>query len=239
MFLIYKYTNSANGKIYIGQTSLTLEERAQSNGGNYKQCPRFYNAIKEYGWNSFIPEILEEVETQKEAYEKEVYYIKLYNSTDENIGYNVETGGKCGATSNHSRNIISEKAKERYTDKTANPMYGRKHSQSSLDKMRETKLGENNPMYGRTWTEKQRMCCGTKGKTLNLSDEHREEMREHARKLGLEVGLKSVRCIEDDLIFPSITKAAAAYGVAVSTLSGHLHNRQPSCAGKHFEFIIV
>lgn len=239
MFLIYKYTNSKNGKIYIGQTSLTLEERAQSNGSNYKQCPRFYNAIKEFGWSAFIPEVLEEVETQQEAYAREVYYIDLYNSTNKNIGYNVEIGGKCGATSNDTKKIISEKAKERYIDKTSNPMYGKKHTQESLKKMSEIKMGENNPMYGKTWTEKQRECCGTRGKTLNLSEERREEMREHARQLGLETGLKAVRCIEDNLIFSSITKAAQAYGVAISTLSGHLHNRQPKCAGKHFEFVIM
>lgn len=42
---IYKYTNIINGKIYIGQTCMSLHERAGSNGSNYKGSRHFYNAI--------------------------------------------------------------------------------------------------------------------------------------------------------------------------------------------------
>ena len=53
MFTIYKYTNKITNKIYIGQTSTSLKERAQSNGTNYKGCPLFYNAIKKI-WVEFL-----------------------------------------------------------------------------------------------------------------------------------------------------------------------------------------
>lgn len=93
MYTIYKYTNSVNGKVYIGQTSKSMEERAQSNGRNYRECRRFYAAIKKYSWSSFVPEILEIVETVEEANKREIYYIDLYNSTDERYGYNLAFGG--------------------------------------------------------------------------------------------------------------------------------------------------
>lgn len=196
----------------------------------------FYNAIRKYGWGSFTPEILTSTESQQEANELEIYYIGLYKSTDRNIGYNIAMGGDSGAISEETRKIISEKAVERYKDKSKNPMFGRKHTEESIKKMSEAKIGENNPMYGTKWTERQRTHCGTKGKKLNISDEHREKLRENAKRVGLEVGLKSVYCIEDDIVFKSITEAAKHYNIAISTLSGCLNGRQKTSAGKHFKF---
>lgn len=90
MVKIYKYTNKVNGKIYIGQTIQSLEKRAKYNGLGYIHCKHFYSAIQKYGWESFIPEILEEV-TEEEADEREMYYIQKYNSIKN--GYNIDLGG--------------------------------------------------------------------------------------------------------------------------------------------------
>lgn len=237
IYTIYKYTNIINGKVYIGQTSRTLEERAQSNGRNYRECPRFYNAIRKYSWESFIPEILEVVDTVEEANKRECFYISKYDSTNPEKGYNLLSGGNCAPIPDEAKQKISEAAKKRYEDKTKNPMYGKKHSDETISKMRECKLGELNPMFGRSWTDEQRRCCSTKGKHLNLSEEQRDILREKARKLGKEVGNKPVKCLEDNLCFESISKAAAAYGVTKSTLNGHLKGRQHTCAGRHFEYI--
>lgn len=237
MFKIYKYTNINDGKCYIGRTKTSLEDRAQSNGNNYRTCPRFYEAIKEFGWSAFVPEILDTAQDLQTANRLEVYYIDKYKSNDPDFGYNIAVGGYSGAVDAYSREIISKKAKERYKDKTKNPMYGKKHSEEAIKIMREKKTGANNVMYGRHWTETQRLKCGTKGKTLNLTDEHRERLREHARMLGKTVGLIPVRCIEDDAKFKSIVEAANAYGVSKSTLTGHLKGRQHTCAGKHFEYL--
>ena len=42
MYKVYMYTNTVNGKIYIGQTMKSLTERACKNGSNYKDCTHFY-----------------------------------------------------------------------------------------------------------------------------------------------------------------------------------------------------
>ena len=83
MYRIYKYTNVNNGKVYIGQTSKSLEERAQHNGNNYKECRKFYAAIKKYGWESIVPEILAENLSLDEANKLEAFYISQFNSTDD------------------------------------------------------------------------------------------------------------------------------------------------------------
>lgn len=237
IYTIYKYTNSVNGKVYIGQTCKTMEERAQANGHNYRECRRFYAAIKKHSWSSFIPEILETVETVDEANEREVYYINLYNSTDERYGYNLALGGDNKEMLPETKAIISAKAKERYIDKTKNPMYGRRHSEEAREKQSAKKRGGNNPMFGSVWTDTQKANSGTRGKHLNISDEHRCMLAENAKRVGETVGLKPVRCVEDNTAFSSIKNAAEHYGISKSTLCGHLRGAQKSCCGRHFEYI--
>lgn len=93
-YKIYMHKNKINGKVYIGQTYTSLRARFGKNGIGYKGCPIFWNAIQKYGWNNFEHTILEENIFDAElANEKEKYYIALYNSTDNNIGYNIQIGG--------------------------------------------------------------------------------------------------------------------------------------------------
>lgn len=236
MHTIYKYTNTVNGKMYIGQTSVSLEERAQSGGSNYRQCRRFWDAICKYGWDSFVPEILCTTEDGNEADELEKYYIELYKSADHKHGYNIGYGGRNSMNSNETRNILSRKAKERYSKKENNPMFGRKHSDDSIKKMSAAKTGDKNPMYGSHWTENQKALCGNKGKKLNISDEQREMLRERFRILG-KSHTKRVECIEDGLFFDSATEAAEHYGVCVSTLCGQINGKQHTCKGRHFRYV--
>lgn len=242
MYKIYKYTNLINNKIYIGQTKTTLEQRAL-NGINYKGSTYFYNAIQKYGWDNFEPQILkDDIETVEEANVWEDYFITLYDSINPDIGYNLNRGGNNKNTSDRTKKIISEKAKQRYKDKTKNPMYGKKHSADSLLKMSNKKKGCNNPSYGKKQSEetieKRRKTC--KERHVDYSHEWSDEEREAASKRFKEYAKKwskKVRCIEDELVFDTVTAAASFYNVDVSTMSGHLRGKQKSCAKKHFEFV--
>lgn len=238
MFRIYKYTNNYDGKVYIGQTSVSLEERAQTNGRNYRECRRFYDAIQQYGWGSFTPDVLCEVDTEEEADEAERYFIAMYMSDDPAHGYNLESGGRNKAThSAETVSILSEKAKKRYEDPTNNPMYGKRHSEETRAKMRNAKLGENNPMYGKPRTERQKKYCCTTGKKLNLSYEQRRALGDRMRQVAKN-NVKRVMCVEDGIIFESVSDAAKHYGVSKSTMSGCLSGYQKVCRGKHFVFYV-
>lgn len=92
-YKVYKYTNLINGKIYIGQTVDSLEYRAGCNGYKYRKCPYFYSAIKKYGWENFVVEILQDNLTHEQANELEIKYIKQFNSQDAKVGYNISDGG--------------------------------------------------------------------------------------------------------------------------------------------------
>ena len=107
-YSIYCYTNSVNGKKYIGQSK---DVSTRCNPSNYKGCVKFYRAIQKYGWEHFTREILEENLTLEEANEKEAYYISYYNSIED--GYNLKTGGLNCEYSQASKDKMSQSCKSK------------------------------------------------------------------------------------------------------------------------------
>lgn len=98
---IYKITNQVNEKIYIGQ-SINIESRwiqhiatAKNNEfyGHYRSL--LYRAMRKYGTDKFIFEIIEECDVSI-LDERESYWIKYYDSTNREKGYNLLSGGKQG-----------------------------------------------------------------------------------------------------------------------------------------------
>ena len=104
--IIYKVTNKVNNKVYIGQTIQDLDSRlynhfyrAEKGNDNNK----FYNAIRKYGKENFKAEVIDFASSQDELDEKEIFYISLYNSTEN--GYNTLLGGQGNS---FSSDIMSE-----------------------------------------------------------------------------------------------------------------------------------
>lgn len=91
---IYLITNLINGKQYIGQ-SVNIYHRwiCHQNPRDIENTP-INLAIKKYGKNNFKFEIIENC-LQKELNEKEIYWIKYYNTLVPN-GYNIRQGGEQG-----------------------------------------------------------------------------------------------------------------------------------------------
>lgn len=109
---VYCITNKINNKKYIG-CSNDIENRwrhhkYESENKNYKgyNFP-IHKAIRKYGIENFSFEILEECDNY---FEREKYYIKFYNSENNNYGYNCTSGGDCGPikkNENNGRAILS------------------------------------------------------------------------------------------------------------------------------------
>lgn len=92
---IYIIRNNINDKVYVGQTTRTVEERFKNHlkpsvckqRGTYK----LYNAINKYGKENFYVEMLESNIPVNELDDKEIYYIEYFDSCDN--GYNTTYGG--------------------------------------------------------------------------------------------------------------------------------------------------
>lgn len=87
--LIYRHFDP-NGKSYIGKTTRnTVEERITSNPLHaYAASSKFIEGIKEFGWENFTTEILEDnIQDEILLSEREEFYIKKYDSV--NNGYNI------------------------------------------------------------------------------------------------------------------------------------------------------
>ena len=98
---IYKITNLLNNKIYIGQVyNKSIYDRFRRHISEAKPTSKSYigRAIAKYGFENFTIKEIDTANTLEELNEKEKYWIKYYNSTDLNYGYNLTPGGDGGNT---------------------------------------------------------------------------------------------------------------------------------------------
>ena len=97
--IIYKATNTLNGKVYIGQTISGLEKRKTQHmrGAKIDESNRFHKALYQYP-GGFEWEIIDEFSgTRKEVAHflnvAEEYHIIKNNAYDQDYGYNASIGG--------------------------------------------------------------------------------------------------------------------------------------------------
>ena len=94
MAYIYKIENMVNGKVYIGKTLSTPEQRwrehlKDSQKTDYSNRP-LYKAFKKYGVENFKLSTIENCE-ESQVNEREIYWIQHYGSFKN--GYNATIGG--------------------------------------------------------------------------------------------------------------------------------------------------
>lgn len=106
---IYKITNCINNKIYIGKTTQVIEKRFQEhiqeakrynrylrNGKKFPYQSKLYKAMVKYGYNNFKIELVESCADCCDIDLQEQYYINLYKSNTDEVGYNICKGGSGG-----------------------------------------------------------------------------------------------------------------------------------------------
>ena len=97
VFSIYRIYCKISKKSYIGQTCLEDWTKRISCHffKSYTKCPALKAAILKYGYEAFDYFLIEKVNNQKEADQKERFWIKAFNSLSPN-GYNLKDGGQFG-----------------------------------------------------------------------------------------------------------------------------------------------
>lgn len=173
--IIYKTTNTMNGKIYIGQDKY--------NNPNYLGSGKILQlAFQKYGIENFRKDIIEECESKEILNEREKFWIDYYNSTDRSIGYNISLGGNGGDTISNNSN--KEEIGKNHSEwmKENNPNKGRKKGEGEIEKWKDSFIGKyrgkNNPNFGskREESSKKKMSNSRKEWWGNLSDEEKSEL---------------------------------------------------------------
>ncbi len=150
METIYKLT-SPSGKYYIGR-SKEYDERMKQHGSRSKTGDEIvlYRAIRKYGWENFDKEIIAEV-ANNEAVELEEFFIKKYNAVKN--GYNMTYKGCGGDIWGGRRDTIEYKEycelQKELQSGEKNAMYGKTHSEETIEKLRELSTGYKNGMFGK------------------------------------------------------------------------------------------
>ncbi len=133
--------NRINGKSYIGQTIRTIEKRFEEHQKTRSHCRALYNAIKKYGWDSFIVDYYE-CPDEDLNFDEELLVREM--GTLSPNGYNLKEGGGNGKHSEETKQKMSESQTGEKNHK-----YGKKQSDDSNKKRSEAMTGENNHNYGK------------------------------------------------------------------------------------------
>lgn len=174
-YKIYKITNKINGHFYIGYTKLTLQKRFNLHTKATTSKMPIVSAIKKYGTDNFIIELLYEFDNKLEATNCEIRLIEELKPD-----YNIHRGGTGGPMYG-----------------PMNGMYGKKHTDEWLKNKSKNMMRENNPMWKKTHTTDVKKVLSelkightpwNKGKTCVYSDEtitkwKKPKTQEHKNKL--------------------------------------------------------
>lgn len=132
---IYITTNLVNGKRYLGQSVFNKNWQKYLGSGI-----AFKNALKSYGRENFRKNIIYICYSADELNQVEYDLSIFFDVVESDDWYNLVLGGGTSMgwhPSEETKRKISEKTKERLSDPTNHPMYGKRHLE-----------GESNPMFG-------------------------------------------------------------------------------------------
>ena len=206
-FYVYKITNLITEKLYIGKTSNIsarwLRHLSTARTKYKRSYSYIHRSMNKYGFENFIIEMIAGCKNEEEAFKIETNCIKLYNSKNNQFGYNLTDGGDGCSGRKDSQETINKRSNSlsitlgdgRYLGEKA-PFYGKKHSIESKNKMSKAHLGktlsekvvkqisarmsgQQNPMLGKTHTEeaKAKIAESTRKRLTKFSSKECEEIR--------------------------------------------------------------
>lgn len=143
---IYKITNMANGKFYIGSTKDTDKrwyDHKRELTLNTHTNPKLQHSWNKHGKDKFTFTILEDVESdQMKLFEREQYYLDTLKPYIREMGYNISPTAAGGDNITHhpGRDAFIEKMKV-INHGENNGMYGKTHSKDAIRKQKDKASG--------------------------------------------------------------------------------------------------
>jgi group I intron endonuclease len=193
--VVYKISNSINGKIYIGQTTRLLRIRFSEHCTRDKGQLR--NAINKYGRENFHIEVLCECSSIDELNKKEEFFIESMNTLKPN-GYNLLRGGRNKIPLDSTRKKLSDAhkgEKHHYFGKKRDPNVGLaiSRAQKGLVRSKESKelasfvmkehwKNHPHPMKGKKFTEHEKEKMSKSRTGIKFTQERKDKISAGLRK---------------------------------------------------------
>ncbi|AGE54860.1 GIY-YIG catalytic domain-containing endonuclease [Paramecium bursaria Chlorella virus NYs1] len=140
----YIWTHKTSGYQYVGVTTQEIDKRIRQHCGKSSNCVKLRNAIQKYGVDAFDIEYFEWCDEYDLAYIEMILIDELETLSPN--GFNLKKGGG-------SYGSMSEETKKKMSDTRIgenNPMFGKTRSVETKKKHSESITGEKNPMFGKT-----------------------------------------------------------------------------------------
>lgn len=187
--IIYKLTNTINGKIYIGQTTRTLRRRFIEHARPSRKA-LVSKAMHKYGLSAFTAEVIEKAVSIEDLNELEIKWIRHYDCMSPN-GYNQCHGGDNSTGFKHreeTKRTISAKRSGILAGEE-NPFFGKTHTEDQKAKWRIDRKGRDTSKATEASFEKTRI------KVINLTTlEVFDSVSDAATKYGVPVTNISRAC---------------------------------------------
>lgn len=222
---IYKTTNLLNGKIYIGQTSKSIDTKYLGSG------KIILKAVKKYGKSNFIREILEECNSKEHMNEREKYWINKLDSNNRNKGYNVSIGGEGGNLGAIVNKKISKSRKGRISAKDINGntfLINSDDERFASGELVGIKKGISPSNKGVPMSEIQKQKM-RKPKT--------ESHKENLSKSKKGKCLKPILCLNNGVIYSGSKEAAEMLGLTAPNIIAVLKGRADKTKGYSFRYL--
>lgn len=173
--IIYISTNLVNGKKYIGMDRKN-DPTYLGSGLYIKQ------AIKKYGKDNFIKEVLEVCNSMEHLLEREKFWIKYYNASEDKNFYNIHTGGQGGDITIY----LSDENIEVWKQKISDTKTGRKFGPISDDKKNAISAGLNKyyenggvaPLQGKNHSNETKNKISNSHKGKKFTEEHVNNLKD-------------------------------------------------------------
>lgn len=223
--IIYKITNTINNKVYIGQTTRTIEHRWSRHCDKVNNKYPMGRAIQKYGKDKFKIEVIYTATSIEDLNDKEAYYIKKLDTLSPN-GYNLRTGGSNSIPCKETREKLSKANKasllcSAHIKKLHQSNIGKKRSPEAIKRISDGHLGQ---------------VAWNKGKTGIYSEEHLKRMSESRKGIPTKKR-KPILCITNNIIYPSLMTAAESLGLNYRLVSLVALGHRSHTGGYKFKYV--
>lgn len=200
--VIYKLTNTVNGHFYIGQTKTTLAKRWSKHCSDARSGAGWVlaDAIRKYGVDVFVKEVLEECADKDALNAAEVRWIAELKPA-----YNAcAGGGGLGSPTEAVRQKIADAMKgrtfsEEHKDKISAGLQGRVLSSESRSKIKQALIGKYLRKKPITLEERQALIARNKARKIHperhdlkaLYETHNAQTRQEKIALAAKHGFES------------------------------------------------